>query len=187
MSKLLFFTPMSLDGFLAGEGDDLDWAVPGEEVMAFINARIGPVGTYLVGRKSYDLMKIWQTPELMPGPLTPATEGFARIWQAADKIVYSRSLEAVTTPKTHLEREFDPQAVRELKAQLPHPISIEGPNLAAQAIRAGLVDEIELLVAPHILGSGIRVLPENMGIPLELLEERRIEDGWVFLHYRTRA
>lgn len=186
MSKLIYFTPTSLDGFLAGETDDLDWAVPDEEVLAFINDRTRPVGTYLYGRKIYETMKVWQTPEVMPG-LTPATMDFARIWQTADKIVYSRSLETVSTPKTRLEREFDPQAVRDLKARLPHDISVDGANLAAQAIRAGLVDEYELLVAPHLLGGGKRVLPGNVNVKLELLDERRFGAGWVYLRYRPQV
>ena len=112
---------------------------------------------------------------------------FARIWQAADKIVYSKSLETVSTPKTRLEREFEPQAVRDLKAQLPHDMSVAGPNLAAQAIRAGLVDEYELLVVPFMLGGGKRVLPSNVGVKLDLLDERRVGNGWVYLRYRTRV
>ena len=111
----------------------------------------------------YETMTIWETPDVIPG-LTPAMMDFARIWQAADKIVYSKSLETVSTPKTRLEREFDPQAVRDLKAQLPHDISVGGPTLAAHAIRAGLVDEYHLLVVPTMLGGGKRVLPSNVGV-----------------------
>ena len=186
MSKLIYFTPMSLDGFIAGENDSLDWAVPDEEVSAFINDRTRPVGTYLYGRKIYETMKVWQTPDVIPG-LTPAMMDFAQIWQAADKIVYSKSLETVSTPKTRLEREFEPQAVRDLKAQLPHDISVDGTNLAAQAIRAGLVDEYELLVVPVMLGAGKPVLPSNVGVKLDLLDERRVGHGWVYLRYRTRV
>jgi len=187
MSKLIYFMPMSLDGFIADETSNFDWSAPDEEVMAFINDLHRPIGTYLYGRKNYETMKVWQTPEVIPGDLTPATMDFARIWQAADKIVYSKSLETVSTPKTHLEREFDPHAVRDLKAQLPHDISVAGPNLAAQAIRAGLVDEYQLLVIPIMLGSGKRVLPSNVGVKLDLLDERRVGNGWVYLRYRTRV
>ncbi len=186
MAKLIYFTPMSLDGFLAGEGDSMDWSVPDEAVSAFINDLCRPVGTYLYGRKIYEAMMVWQTPEVIPG-LTPAMMDFARIWQAADKIVYSRSLETVSTPKTQLEREFDPQAVRGLKAQLPHDLSVDGTNLAAQAIRAGLVDEVQLLVVPMMLGGGKPVLPGGVRVKLELLDERRIGNGWVYLHYRTQV
>ncbi|WP_119065246.1 dihydrofolate reductase family protein [Aggregatilinea lenta] len=185
MSKLIYFTPMSLDGFLAGETDSMDWAVPDREVSAFINDRTRPVGTYLYGRKIYEAMKVWETPEVVPG-LTPELMEFARIWQAADKIVYSKSLETVSTPNTRLEWEFDPQMVRDLKAQLPHDISVDGANLAAQVIRAGLVDEYELLVVPFMLGGGTQVLPDNVRINLELLDERRIGNGWVYLRYRSR-
>ena len=186
MAKLIYFTPMSLDGFIAGETDNLDWSVPDEEISAFINDRLRPVGTYLYGRKEYEVMKDWETPEVIPG-LTPPMMDFGRIWQAADKIVYSKSLEAASTPRTRLEREFEPQVVRDLKAQLPHDISVAGPNLAAQAIRAGLVDEYQLLVVPVLLGGGKRVLPVNVGVKLDLLDERRIGKGWVFLRYRTQA
>ena len=186
MSKLIYFMPTSLDGFIAGETDNMDWSVPDEEVSTFINDRLRPVGTYLYGRKIYETMMIWETPDVIPG-LTPAMMDFARIWQAADKIVYSKSLETVSTPKTRLEREFEPQAVRDLKAQLPHDISVAGPNLAAQAIRAGLVDEYHLLVTPIMLGGGKRVLPSNVGVKLDLLDERRVGNGWVYLRYRTRV
>ena len=186
MAKLIYFTPMSLDGFIAGETDSLDWAVPSEEVSAFINDQHRPIGIYLYGRKEYETMMVWETPDVIPG-LTPAMMDFGRIWQAADKIVYSKSLETVATPKTRLEREFEPQAVRDLKAQLPHDISVAGPNLAAQAIRAGLVDEYQLLVVPVILGSGKRVLPGSVGVKLDLLDERRFGNGWVYLRYRTRT
>jgi dihydrofolate reductase len=186
MAKLIYFTPTSLDGFIAGETDPLDWSVPDEEVSAFINDVHRPIGTYLYGRKEYETMAVWETPEVIPGP-TPAMMDFGRIWQAADKIVYSKSLETVSTAKTRLEREFEPQAVRDLKAQLPHDISVAGPNLAAQAIRAGLVDEYHLLVTPILLGGGKRVLPSSLVVKLDLLDERRIGNGWVSLRYRTRA
>jgi riboflavin biosynthesis pyrimidine reductase len=131
-------------------------------------------------------MMVWETPDVIPG-LTPPMMEFARIWQAADKIVYSRSLETVPTAKTRLEREFEPQLVRDWKDQLPHDLAVAGPNLAAQAIRAGLVDEYHLLIVPVILGDGKRVLPGNIDVKLDLLEQRRIGHGWVYLHYRTRA
>jgi dihydrofolate reductase len=130
-------------------------------------------------------MAVWETPDAIPG-LTPVELEFAHIWQGADKIVYSKSLEMVSTKNTRLVREFEPQVVRDLKAHLPHDISVAGPDLAAQAIRAGLVDEYELLVVPSLLGHGKRVLPSNVSIKLELLDERRIGDGWIYLHYRTK-
>ena len=186
MAKLIYVTPASLNGCIADETGDFDWAAPDEQVHAFINDIVRPIGTYLYGRKMYQTMAVWETPDVIPGR-TPAILDFASIWQAADKIVYSKSLETVSTPKTRLEREFEPQAVRDLKAQLPHDISVAGPNLAAQAIRAGLVDEVHLLVVPVMLGGGKRVLPSNVGVKLDLLDERRVGNGWVYLRYRTRA
>ena len=141
---------------------------------------------YLYGRKIYETMAIWETPDVIPGR-TSGMLDFARIWQAADKIVYSKSLETVSTPKTRLEREFDPQAVRNLKTQSPHDVSVAGPNLAAQAIRTGLVDEYHLLVVPIMLGGGKRVLPSNVCVKLDLLDERRFVNGMVHLRYHTRA
>jgi dihydrofolate reductase len=186
MAKLIYFTPASLDGYIADDGN-FEWsAPPSEEALGFINDLHRPIGTYLYGRKEHETMAIWETPEVFPA-LTPVMLDFARIWQAADKIVYSRSRETVSTPRTRLVREFDPQAVRELKAQSPLNISVGGPTLAAQAIRAGLVDEYHLLVVPTLLGGGIRVLPSDVRIGLELLDERRFASGWVYLRYHTRA
>ena len=186
MAKLIYATPTSLDGFIADETGNLDWAAPDEEGFAFISDLERPIGTYLYGRKMYDTMAVWETPNVIPG-LTTAMLEFARIWQAADKIVYSKSLKTVSTPKTRLEREFDPQAVRGLKAQLPHDVSVGGPALAAHAIRAGLVDEYHLLVVPTILGGGKSVLPSNVRINLDLLDERRFANGFVYLRYHTQA
>lgn len=185
MSRLIYFMPMSLDGFIASDYDpNKDWSAPEEQVFAFINELHRPIGTYLYGRRNYETMAVWQTPDVIPG-LTSAMMDFAPIWQAADKVVYSRSLETVSTPHTRLEREFNPQAVRYLKAQLPHDITVAGPNLAEQAVRAGLVDEIQLLVTPVILGGGTPVLPRSMGVKLDLVDERRVGNGWVYLRYRT--
>ncbi len=184
MSKLIYFMGMSLDGFIAGDDVEMNWSTPNDEVYDIINEIHRPIGTYLYGRKNYETMTVWETPEVLPDQ-TAFSMDFARMWQAADKIVYSKSLERVSTPKTRLEREFDPQAVRNLKAQLPHDISVAGPNLAAQAIQAGLVDEFQLLIIPYMLGGGRQVLPSNTGGKLELLEERRLGNGWVHLRYRT--
>jgi dihydrofolate reductase len=186
MAKLIYFTPTSLDGYIADETGNPDWAAPDEEVFAFINDLVRPIGMYLYGRKIYETMSIWETPDVIPGR-TPGMLDFARIWQAADKIVYSKSLETVFTPKTHLEREFDPQAVRELKAQSPLDISVAGPTLAAHAIRTGLVDEYHLLVVPTMIGGGTRVLPSNVRIRLDLLNERRFANGMVYLRYHAWA
>ena len=186
MAKLIYFMPASLDGYIADETGSPDWSTPDEEVFAFINGLVRPIGTYLYGRKMYETMAVWETPEVIPGR-TPAMLDFARIWQAAGKIVYSKSRDAVSTPKTRLEREFHPQAVRELKAQSPLDISVAGPDLAAHAIRAGLVDEYHLLVVPAMLGGGKRVLPGNVSAKLDLLNERRFTNGMVYLRYQTQA
>lgn len=183
MSKLIYFMATSLDWFISDEPGDYEWSSPDEEVMAFINALHRPIGTYLYGRKNYETMAVWQTPDVLPNP-TPAILDFGSIWQAADKIVYSTSLAAVSTPKTRLERAFDVDAVRALKATLPHDITISGPTLAAQAIRAGLVDEYQLLIVPVLRGRGMRILPDDVSVPLELLDHRRVGKHWAYLHYR---
>jgi dihydrofolate reductase len=185
MSKLIYFTPASLDGYIAGDGN-FEWSTPSDEAFAFMNDLHRPIGTYLYGRKDYETMAVWQTPEVIPG-LSPAMMDFARIWQAAAKIVYSQSRESVSTPLTRLEREFDPRAVRDWKAQSPRDLSVAGPTLAAHTIRAGLVDEYHLLVVPALLGGGIRVLPGGVPMKLELLDERRFANGWVYLRYHPRA
>jgi len=184
MAKLIYFTPTSLDGYIADESGNPDWAAPDEEAFAFITDLVRPIGIYLYGRKMYETMAVWETPEAIPGR-TPAMLDFARIWQAADKIVYSNSRETVCIPKTRLEREFHPQVVRELKAQSPFDISVAGPTLAAHAMRTGLVDEYHLLVVPTMLGGGTRVLPSNVRIRLDLLDERRFANGMVYLRYHA--
>jgi dihydrofolate reductase len=186
MAKLIYFMPTSLDGYIADETGDPNWAAPDEEVFAFINDLVRPIGMLLYGRKMYETMAIWETPDVIPNR-TPAILDFARIWQAADKIVYSKSLETAPTPKTRLEREFDPQRVRGLKTQSPHDVSVAGPTLAAQAIRTGLVDEVHLLIVPVMLGGGKRVLPSNVCVKLDLLDQRRFANGTVYLRYHTRG
>jgi dihydrofolate reductase len=186
MARLIYFTPTSLDGYIADETGNPDWSTPDEEAFAFINDLERSIGTYLYGRKMYETMAVWQTPEAIPRRTSAMLE-FARIWQAADKIVYSKSRETVSTPKTRLEREFRPRAVRKLKAQSPLDISVAGPTLAAQAIRAGLVDEYQLLVFPTMLGGGVRVLPGNVRIRLDLVDERRFASGMVYLRYHAQA
>jgi len=186
MSKLIYFMGMSLDGFIAGEADSMDWSTPNEEVYAIINELHRPIGTYLYGRNNYQMMTVWQTPDALPDQSADMLD-FARIWQAADKIVYSTSLESVSTPNARIERTFDPQAVRDLKARLPHDLSVAGPNLAAEMIEAGLVDEYHFLIVPYLLGRGKQVLPASARGKLTLLDERRLSNGWVYLRYRTHA
>ncbi|MFL6415134.1 MAG: dihydrofolate reductase family protein [Bryobacteraceae bacterium] len=185
MAKLIYATPTSLDGYIADDGN-FQWSEPDDEVFAYISDVLRPIGTYLYGRATYETMAVWETPDVIPG-LKPFMRDFTRIWQGAGKIVYSKSLETVATSNTRLERVFDAQEVRELKAQSQHDLSVGGPTLAAQAIRAGLVDEYHLFVVPVIRGGGKRVLPEGVFVKLDLVVERRFMNGWVCLHYRTRA
>jgi dihydrofolate reductase len=191
MAKLIYAMPTSLDGYIEDETGNFDWATPDEEGFAFINDLERSIGMYLYGRKLYQTMAIWETPDVIPPDVIPggipATLDFARTWQGADKIVYSKSLETISTPKTRLEREFDLEAVRDLKAQLPHDLSVGGPTLAAHAIRAGLVDEIHLFVVPIVIGGGKHALPSNVRVKLALLDERRFANGMVYLRYQTRA
>jgi dihydrofolate reductase len=184
MAKLLYITPASLDGYITDDGN-YDWSAPDEEVHALFNDLLRPIGMYLYGRKTYQTMAVWETPDVIPG-LTPVMMEFARIWQKADKVVYSKSLDTVSTPKTRLERDFDAQSVRELKAQVSPDVSVGGPTLAAQAIATGLVDEYHLVVAPIMLGGGKPILPGNLCVKLDLLDERRFANGMVYLRYRTR-
>ena len=184
MAKLIYATPASLDGYIADDGN-FEWSAPDEAWFPFINDLLRPIGTYIYGRKTWETMAIWETPDVIPD-LKPDMREFARIWQAAGKIVYSRSLESVSTSKTRLEREFDAEALLALKTESRHDISVGGPTLAAHAIRARLVDEYHLFVVPVIRGGGKRILPTDVPVKLDLLEERRFANGWVCLRYRAR-
>ena len=186
MAKLIYSAISSLDGYIADEDGNFDWAVPDEEVLAFINDLERPVGTYLYGRRMYETMVGWETDHTL-AEQSPVMRDFAQIWQAAEKIVYSRTLETVPTTRTRLEREFDPEAVRQMKASAGRDISVSGPDLAAQAFRAALVDECYLIVTPIVVGGGKRSLPNDVRLKLELLDERRFDNGMVYLHYCTRT
>ena len=183
MAKLIYPAITSLDGYVADEDGNFDWAEPDEEVHTFINDLERPVGTYLYGRRLYEVMLAWESLPLADQP--PFIKDFAEIWQAADKIVYSGTLESVSSARTRIERDFDPEAVRQLKASTGRDISVGGPDLAAQAIKAGLVDEHRLFVASIVVGGGKRSLPNDVRLKLELLDERRFGNGMVHLHYRT--
>jgi dihydrofolate reductase len=185
MAKLIYSAITSLDGYIADENGNFDWAAPDEEVHTFVNDLERPVGTYLYGRRMYEVMAAWETMETTGQP--PATHDFAEIWQAADKVVYSRTLTAVSSARTRIERDFDPEAVRQLKASAGRDLSVGGPDLAAQAIRAGLVDEYHLFLTPFVVGGGNQSLPNNVRLKLELLDERRFGGGVVYLRYRTRT
>jgi dihydrofolate reductase len=186
MAKLIYSAIASLDGYVADEDGNFDWAVPDEEVHTFVNDLERPVGTHLYGRRMYETMVGWETDPTL-ADRSPLMRDFAEIWQAADKIVYSRTLERVTTARTRIERDFDPEAVRQMKAAAGHDLMVGGPDLAAQAIEAGLVDEWHLFVAPIVVGGGKQFLPNNVRLKLELLDERRFGNGMVHLRYRTRA
>jgi dihydrofolate reductase len=186
VAKLIYSAIASLDGYVADEDGNFDWAVPDEEVHAFINDLDRPVGTYLYGRRIYETMVGWETDPTL-ADRSPLMRDFAEIWRAADKIVYSRTLERVTSARTRIERDFDPEAVRQMKALAGRDLIVGGPDLAAHAIRAGLVDEWHLFVTPIVVGGGKRSLPDNVRVKLELLDERRFEGGVVYLHYRTQT
>ena len=185
MANLIYSAIASLDGHIADVDGKFDWAEPDDEVHAFINDLGRPIGTYLLGRRMYEVLAYWEDPPALDQQPSYVQE-FAEIWQATEKIVYSRTLETASTAATRIERHFDPEAVRQLKAQSERNITVGGPDLAAQAIRAGLVDEYELFVVPVVVGAGKQFLPRNARIELELLDERRFRNGTVFLHYRTR-
>ena len=184
MGDLIYLAIASLDGYMEDENGDFEWSAPDEEVHAFFNELLRPVGTHLYGRRMYEVMRVWETPEALPDA-TPAMLEFGDVWRAADKIVYSRTLETVTTDRTRLERDFDAGTVRELKASAERALTIGGPELAAHAITAGLVDEYQLVVVPMLLGGGIRSVPDGVRAELELVDERRFEGGFVYLRYRA--
>jgi dihydrofolate reductase len=183
MGSLIYSTIGSLDGYIEDGDGKFDWAEPDEEVHRFVNDLERPVGTYLYGRRMYDVMSFWETAHTLAGQ-TDYSREFAEIWQAAEKVVYSKTLEEPSTNRTRIERDFEPEAVRQLKAAAERDISVGGPDLASQAIRAGLVDEYHLFVAPIVVGGGKRSLPDDVRVELELLDERRFGSGMVYLRYR---
>jgi dihydrofolate reductase len=183
VARLIYAALMSLDGYIEDAQGKFDWAEPDEEVHAFVNELERPVGTYLYGRHMYETMVFWESPpELTAEP--PVMQDFAGIWQRADKIVYSRTLQTATTANTLIEREFEPEAIRQLKARAGADLSVGGAALAAQAIKAGLVDEYQLFLVPVVVGGGKRALPDNdVPVNLELLDQRRFRNGTVYLRY----
>jgi dihydrofolate reductase len=184
MAKLIYSAIESLDGYVADEEGKWDWSKPDDEVHSFINDLERDVGTHLYGRRLYDVLAYWESPPgIADQPLY--IQDFAEIWQAAEKVVYSRTLESVSTARTRIERDFDPEAVRQMKENADRDILIGGAELASQAFEAGLVDELQLFVAPAVVGGGKRSLPENVRLSLELVDERRFRNGTVFLRYRT--
>jgi dihydrofolate reductase len=184
VAKLVYSAITSLDGYVADEEGNFDWAAPDEEVHGFVNELERPIGTYLYGRRMYETMVYWETVDTSAQP--DFVRDYTEIWQAAEKIVYSRSLERVSSARTRIEPDFEPEAVRRLKAAANRDISVGGPELAAEAIRAGLVDEWHLFLNPVVIGAGKAALPDDVRVDLELLDERRFGNGVVHLHYRTR-
>jgi dihydrofolate reductase len=186
MAKLLYVMNASLDGYIADEDGKFDWGAPGEEFYSFINDLLRPVGTYLYGRRLYEMMAVWETDPTLADQSRVIRE-FAEIWQAADKVVYSRTLAAAPTTRTRIEPDFDPEAVRQLKAATGRDLTVGGPTLAAHAITAGLVDEYHLFVWPVVVGGGKHFLPDRVRLQLELLDERRFGNGMVYLRYRAQT
>ena len=185
MAHLIYIANTSLDGYTEDRDGKFDWTEPDEEGFRFITNLVRATGTHLYGRRMYETMMVWETDPRLAAE-SPLRRDFAEIWQAADKLVYSRTLDAVSTRRTQIERNFNPEAIRQLKEAVEQDILIGGPELAAHAFRSGLIDECHLFVAPIILGGGKPALPDNVRVELELLEERRFGNGVVFLRYRTR-
>lgn len=182
MGRLIYSFIASLDGYIEDADGRFDWAVPGEDAHAFINELEAPVGTYLYGRRLYETMIVWETDPTL-AEHSPAMRDFAAIWQAADKIVYTTTLIEASTQKTRIERRFDAEEVRELKAAAGSDLAIGGAELAGHAFAAGLVDECHAFLAPAVVGGGKRALPDHLRLDLELTDERRFENGMVYLRY----
>src|SRR6188508_3167691 len=184
MAKLIYAALTSLDGYVEDEDGRFDWAAPDEEVHAFVNELERPIGTYLYGRRMYETMVFWETASEHRADEPAVFWDYAEIWRAAEKIVYSRTLQTPSSARTRIEREFDRDAVRQLKLSSTADIAVAGGDLAGQAIGAGLVDECHLFVCPIVVGGGKRALPNNVRAQLELLDEHRFATGVVHLHYR---
>jgi dihydrofolate reductase len=185
MTKLIYSAITSLDGYIEDEDGNFDWAAPDEEVHAFVNDLQRPVGTYLYGRRMYETMVYWETAHTVADH--PVERDYAQIWQAAEKVVYSKRLETASSARTRIERAFDPDAIRQMKASAERDISVGGSGLAAQAFGSGLVDELYLFVAPIVVGGGKPALPEGVRVKLELLDERSFGSGMAYLHYGTKT
>lgn len=186
MTRLIYSAIMSLDGYVADENGDFGWAAPDTEVHQFFNDLERPIGTYLYGRRMYDTMVFWETAQTL-GNLSAVALDYAEVWRAADKIVYSRTVENVSSERTRIERDFDPGSVRQMKAAADRDLSVGGAELAGHALRAGLVDECHLVIVPVLVGGGTRALADGVRQGLELLGERRFGNGMVHLDYRVTA
>jgi dihydrofolate reductase len=186
MAKLIYSAIGSLDGYVEDKQGSFDWAAPDEQVHAFVNDLERPIGTYLYGRRMYETMVFWDSASTS-GDQPATARDFAQIWQAAEKIVYSRTIQTLSSARTRIERDFDPAAIRRLKESSDSDISVGGAELAGRAIAAGLVDECHLFLCPIVVGGGKRALPDDVRAELELLAERRFRSGVVHLHYRVRS
>ena len=186
MARLIYSAIASLDGYVEDGQGRFDWAEPDEEVFSFVNDLERPIGTYLYGRRMYETMLYWETAPLDAGQ-PPFVRDFTEIWRAAEKIVYSRTLDSVSSARTRLERSFDPEAVRHLKATVAHDMTVGGAALAGDTISAGLVDELRLLVVPVVVGRGKGWLPSGVRLNLELVDTRRFAGGVVYCSYWPRA
>ena len=184
-ARLIYSAICSLDGYIADEQGNFGWAAPDDEVHGHVNELMRSIGTHLYGRRLYETMMYWERFEVIPQQRDVSSE-FAELWQDADKVVYSRTLEEVSTPRTTLERSFDPAAVRRRKRRADRDLLIGGATLAAEALRSdGLVDELHLYLHPVLVGGGTRALPNDVRLRLELLDERRFESGVVYAHHRV--
>jgi dihydrofolate reductase len=183
VAKLIYVTNVSLDGFIEDEHGRFDWTEPDDEQFAFITDLIRPVGTYLYGRRLYETMAVWETEPALAAQ-SELRADFARVWQAADKIVYSTTLDAVSTAKTRLEPHFDPNVIREMKGTASRDLMVGGANLAAHAFNAKLIEECHLFIGPAVVGRGKPSLPSELHAKLELLDERRFDNGVVYVRYR---
>jgi dihydrofolate reductase len=183
MAKLIYSAIASADGYVEDAAGGFDWAAPDEEVLSFVCELERPAGTYLYGRRMYETMVYWETAQTVPGQ-PPSVQEFTSIWQAAEKIVFSRTLTTVSSARTRVERNFDAGVVRQLKTVSARDMTVGGADLAGQALKAGLVDELQLLVAPVVVGSGKRALPTGLRSDLELVDTQRFASGVVYLRYR---
>ncbi|MEW1590031.1 dihydrofolate reductase family protein [Micromonospora vinacea] len=186
MAKLIYVTNVSLDGYIEDEDGRFDWTPPDDEYLAFMTDLLRPVGTYLYGRRLYESMSLWETSPAL-AEQSKLTADFADVWQAADKVVYSTTLDATSTARTRLETSFDPASVRAMKASATSDLTVGGAHLAAQAFQAGLIDECHLLIHPILVGGGKPGLPSAIRVGLELLSNRRLSNGVASLHYRIRT
>lgn len=184
MANLIYAGIVSLDGYFADTNDKFDWAMPGEKVHSFINDLERKIGTHLYGRRLYEIMAAWETLDTLAGQ-SPFVLDYANIWRAADKIVFSKSLKTVSSARTTIEREFNGEAVRNLKNNSRADLSVGGPDLAAHAIKAGLVDAYHLFITPVLVGGGKPFFPPDIHLNLKLVDECRFDNGMVHLHYKT--